>query len=87
MRESKVLIKGEHGLHLRKAAQVVRLSQECQSKITLCKGCQCADTCSILEVLSLAAERGDELKIVVEGPDEESAAARIFSFFRDGEGI
>jgi phosphocarrier protein HPr len=75
------------GLHLRNSAALVTLAKEFQSKITLCHNCKNADTCSILELLSLGAPQGATVDVHIQGPDEKEAAERIEHFFNNGDGI
>jgi phosphocarrier protein HPr len=72
MLESTVKIINPLGLHARAAAQLVRLAGKFKSKIKLERldNFVVADAKSILSVLTLAAARGTELKLIIEGEDE-----------------
>ena len=76
------------GLHARAAAQLVRLASGFQSKIRLIRADNAviADAKSILSVLTLAASKGVELEIEVEGPDEQAAFDAIREIFLNGFG-
>jgi phosphocarrier protein HPr len=76
------------GLHARAAAQLVRLSSSFQSKIKLLRADNSvvADAKSILSVLTLAASKGVELEIEVEGKDEQAAFEAVQELFWNGFG-
>jgi phosphotransferase system enzyme I (PtsI) len=86
MLERTLLIKGRLGLHARAAAKLVRVATGFQSRVLLRRtdGEVTADAKSILSVLMLAASRGSELQITVEGADEAAAMAAIEHLFGEG---
>ena len=88
MLESKIKVINPLGLHARAAAQLVRLAGKFQSKIILarCDNNVIADAKSILSVLTLAASKGTQLEINVEGDDEPEAFRAICEIFADGFG-
>lgn len=88
MLEAKVKIINQLGLHARAAAQLVRLAGKFKSRIILTRidNEVMADAKSILSVLTLAAARGTELKLVVEGEDERESIAAIEEIFINGFG-
>jgi phosphotransferase system HPr (HPr) family protein len=77
----------EHGIHARPAAKIAKTCQHLDSKVTLCKGCDQADGCSIIQVLLLAAKQGSEIEVTVEGGNEEATIAEIADLFENGSGI
>jgi len=88
MLEETVRIVNPLGLHARAAAQLVRLAGKFQSRIILERmdNNVICDAKSILSVLSLAATQGKELKLVIEGIDENKALCSIEEIFRNGFG-
>ncbi len=86
MLEDKIKICNPLGLHARAAAQLVRLASGFKSKIKLQRtdNAVVADAKSILSVLTLAASKGVELKIEVEGDDENEAIRAIREIFVKG---
>ena len=65
------------GLHLRAASRLVQLSQQFQSEVSvLCEG-RTADGKSILDLMTLAAQRGSRLEIEACGGDAEEAIAAL----------
>lgn len=77
MRELKVKIKTETGLHARPAALVVGTAAKFKSEITAEKQGQTANLQSLLGLLSLAVVQGDEITIKAEGKDEDKAMAAL----------
>jgi len=71
------------GLHARAAANLVRVASKFQSSLTLQRldGSAQADAKSILSILTLAASRGTDLKIVAHGVDEQEALDAIVDLF------
>jgi phosphotransferase system HPr (HPr) family protein len=88
MLKVKLKVINQLGLHARAAAQLVRLAGTFQSSIELKRvdNAVVADAKSILSVLTLAAARGTELKLQVEGEDEKRALELIEEIFLKGFG-
>lgn len=88
MLKGQVIIINRLGLHARAAAQLVRLASGFQSKIKLIRtdNFVIADAKSILSVLTLAASKGVELEIEVEGGDEQMAFESVQEIFKNGFG-
>lgn len=88
MLESRILVSNRLGLHARAAAQLVRLAAKFKSSVTLFRADRnvFANAKSILSVLALAAGKGTELSITVDGEDEEAALNEIEVLFANGFG-
>ena len=88
MLESKVKIINPLGLHARAAAQLVRLAGKFKSKILLIRADNSvmADAKSILSVLTLAAAKGTELLLSIDGVDEPEALQAIEELIVNGFG-
>ena len=88
MLKAKLKVINQLGLHARAAAQLVRLAGSFQSNIVLKRPDNgvAADAKSILSVLTLAAAKGTELTLQVEGADEKRATQAIEEIFQDGFG-
>lgn len=79
------------GLHLRPAEKFVTLAQRFESQIRVHLRDQEVSGKSILDLATLAAERGTVLEIEAVGPDSEAAVAALSDlvaarFFEDDEG-
>ncbi|MGI9056684.1 MAG: HPr family phosphocarrier protein [Pyrinomonadaceae bacterium] len=88
MLEAKVKVINQLGLHARAAAQLVRLAAKFESRIILIRedNAVIADAKSILNVLTLAAAKGTEMKLQVDGTDDQTALQSIVELFADGFG-
>ena len=73
MMKAKVIIGGPVGLHARPAADFVRAAERFESEIRLIKDGVRVNGKSILAILTLAAEKGSEVALEVEGKDEHEA--------------
>jgi phosphocarrier protein len=87
MEVTKLKVNNRCGLHLRTAAKIVEFSKRCKSKITFCYDCKFADSCSILQLLSLGASRDAKMTVIAQGQDEKEVVERIGELFSDGAGI
>jgi len=81
--ERRVQVTSRLGLHARAAANLVRVAIQFQSSLTLQRldGNAEADAKSILSILSLAASRGTEMRVVAHGVDEQEALDAIVGLF------
>ena len=88
MPEANLKIINQLGLHARAAAQLVRLAGTFKSRVTLMRldNHVVADAKSILSVLTLAAGKGTELRLIVEGADEQEAFDAVKEIFEKGFG-
>jgi len=81
MRRSTVVVPWREGLHLGRAANLVRLSKGFRSSIVLRCGGRVADLRSILSLLSLCATMGSTLVIEAAGEDEHDATRAVERMF------
>lgn len=88
MLEKRILIVNRLGLHARAAARLVRTASAYRSSVRLerADGSAVADAKSILSVLLLAAARGTELRLTVEGVDEGEALEAVCALVESGFG-
>lgn len=83
MKEFKYTIKDPEGLHARPAGILVKQAAGYSSIIKLIKGEKSADAKRIFGVMGLAVKTGEEVKITIEGADEEEAATELEAFFKE----
>jgi len=88
MLEQKITIINSLGLHARAASQLVKVANKFESAIRLNRvdTSMFADAKSILNILTLAASKGTELILVIEGTDEDAAMESIVALFENGFG-
>jgi phosphocarrier protein len=75
--EQKVTLGSKSGLHARPAAVFVQHAKSFQGQITLVKGEKTANGKSILSVLALGAEQGDEITLKTSGSDAANALSKL----------
>lgn len=89
MQQKELIIENPRGLHMRVAAEIVRLSRESGVQVRLTRDGEksaCGD--SVIELVLLDAAPGAVLKIeVTGGGNEQHVVARISDLFADGAGI
>ena len=83
MAERRLQVTSRLGLHARAAANLVRVASQFKSSLTIKRldGNAEADAKSILSILTLAASRGTDLKIVASGEDEQEALEAVVGLF------
>ena len=81
-----VIVANKLGLHARPAAMLVTAAAQFESEVFLTKDGLRVNGKSIMGVMMLAAEKGSELTIEVNGPDEESALEEIVRVIESGFG-
>lgn len=84
MIETTVRVVNRAGLHTRPAAMLVKVASQYVSEIFLERDGFQINAKSIIGVMTLAAEQGSSLNLVVEGEDEAAAAAAIEQLFAGG---
>ncbi|MEH6516636.1 MAG: HPr family phosphocarrier protein [Halioglobus sp.] len=83
MIQKKVLIINKLGLHARAAAKFVGCAASFSSTIKVSKADQLVDGKSIMSVMMLAAGKGTELELQIDGKDEEAAAEAMIALIND----
>lgn len=71
------------GLHARPAGKISQEAQRYASSITVHSNDMEADAKSILDLLSLAAPQGTELRLRAQGPDAAEAVSTLTRMFED----
>lgn len=69
----KVIIKNNLGLHARAAAKWVDCTSRYQSQVKILKNNQEINGKNILDVMLIAASKGHEIEVLIDGPDEQEA--------------
>jgi phosphocarrier protein len=89
MIQTRITIINKYGLHARAAAKFVTTASSFSSKISMGKDAQMVDAKSIMSVMMLAAAKGTELDLLIDGDDEQHALDAISllvnDFFGEGE--
>jgi phosphotransferase system HPr (HPr) family protein len=85
MREERILVINEVGLHARPAAVFVRMASQYKCAIQVRNntlGSEWVNAKSILSVLTLGVERDQEVALRLDGQDEDEAADAILGLIQ-----
>jgi phosphocarrier protein len=74
------------GLHARAAALLVKTASRFSSEITIKKEDMEVNGKSIMGILLLAAPKGSDILLMIDGPDEELAMQQLAELIEDGFG-
>ena len=77
MIERKLIITNKLGLHARAAAKLVTLASSFNSTVELKTKCKTANGKSIMSVMMLAAGKGTEITLIIDGDDEKETVAAL----------
>lgn len=77
MIKRKVTIINKLGLHARAAAKLVRLAATFSAAVEVKTQCKTANGKSIMGLMMLAAARGIEITLIVDGDDEKEACSAL----------
>ena len=80
----KLIICNDLGFHARAAARFVQESSRSGSEVWLSKGTLRVNGKSIMGILTLAAGKGEEITVEVEGPDEKETLDALVNLVRRG---
>ncbi|AYC94650.1 TPA: HPr family phosphocarrier protein [Clostridioides difficile] len=84
--EKVVSIKNASGLHARPAGMFVNKAAEFKSTVEVVAKDKTVNAKSIMGIMSLGLAQGEELKLVVNGEDEEVALAAMVELVESGFG-
>jgi phosphocarrier protein HPr len=81
-----VAIVNELGMHARSAAKIAAIANRSQASVWIQKGNRRADATSILDILTLACEKGTKITIHIENKADSSILEAIAELVEDGFG-
>ena len=84
MREEKVDIKDEFGMHLRPIMSLVEVAKSFESEISVKLGDEVADGKSPWALLALGIVAGSQIALRADGADEDDAIAKLLQLARNG---
>jgi phosphocarrier protein HPr len=73
----KLAVINKLGLHLRAAAELVKVANKFKSQVFIHHGVQNVNAKSLMGLMTLAAAKGTELEFAVEGEDAKEAMAAL----------
>ena len=80
MIQKEVQIKLETGLEARPVAMLVQVASQFESSVYINSGEKKVNAKSIMGMMSLKLQRGEDVTIVAEGQDEDAAVTGVASF-------
>ena len=83
MEKIKLKLKNKTGLHARPASKVVDVAKQYSSEIEVERNDKKVNAKSLLSILSLGADCGDEIKIIASGGDEKKAIIELENVIKD----
>lgn len=82
MTEITIQLQNDEGLHARPAGILAKAASQYQSKIELKAKGVTKNAKSIMSILSLGLEKGDEIQILADGADESEAIQNLQNLFQ-----
>ncbi|MCD8524317.1 MAG: HPr family phosphocarrier protein [Gammaproteobacteria bacterium] len=79
MKEKIITIINKLGLHARASSKLVTLASKFHSQIELCRDTKIVNAKSIMGVMMLAAPKGTDLILKIQGDDEDAAMKALTS--------
>jgi phosphocarrier protein len=73
-------IKDELGIHARPAGMLAKTAKGFESTVTIEKGGKSVNATKLMMLMGLGVKQGDEIKVTVEGADEEAAEKAVKEF-------
>lgn len=86
MIEKQYSINNEQGLHARPASLLVQAASQSKSSVILVKEGKEFNAKSILGIMSVGAQKGDQITVKIDGPDEAETDAKIEALFKGNFG-
>ncbi len=81
-----VVVVNELGLHARSAAKIAALADPSKASVWINKGSEKADASSIVDILTLACEKGTKITIRIENKADFNILEAIVELFENGFG-
>lgn len=84
MREVTLTLENAEGLHARPAAVLAKMAGQFTAKVEIKAKGQQKNAKSIMGLMALGLEKGDQILLVAEGADEQNAVEQISALIRGG---
>lgn len=84
MVSKKVIVKESTGLHLRPAGELCKIAMKYQSHITFKCRNTIANAKSVISILGACVKKNDEIELICEGVDEQTALDEITNLIENG---
>lgn len=84
MVRANVTVNMSGGFETRPIAMLVQLASQFQSRIHLENGTKHVNAKSIMGMMTLGIDNGDDVVVTADGPDEEEAVEKLQNFLMEG---
>lgn len=81
-----LIVVNELGLHARSAAKLAQAARQAGRRVWLTKDGERIDAKQIIDILTLGAAVGDEVRVEIEDPEDISVMEEIALLFQQGFG-
>ena len=81
-----VVIRNELGLHARSAAQIAKIVQKSKANVWIKRGREKVDASSIMDILTLACEKGTTITVIIEDPSDIGVLDAVVELVNSGFG-
>ena len=81
-----LVIVNELGLHARSAAQLAKIAQSADKEVWVQLGDERVDAKQVIDLLTLAAAKGDTIRVSITSPQDAKTLERIALLVADGFG-
>jgi phosphocarrier protein len=85
-RSEEVVIVNEFGLHARSAALISKIAQKAASNVWITKDGNRVDASSVVDILTLACEKGSLITIEIDDPSDTNILYKIHRLIESGFG-
>ncbi len=85
--EKELVVRNKQGLHARPAALFVQIANKYESEIKVKKGKDEVNGKSIMGLMTLAAEKGSLIKLIIDGPDAKDAMQELESIIAGEDAV
>ena len=82
-----IVVRDQHGIHLRVASAIAQRIRKYKSEIFISKDNKKSSANSVLGMVLLEATENSKIRVTASGEDEEIAIKEMGEFFTDGAGI
>lgn len=77
----KIVVRNEAGLHVRPASVLAKAAESCSSRVEILFQHNIINAKSLLNIVSMAIAKGDEIELRCTGPEEQADIEKIAEVF------
>jgi phosphocarrier protein len=84
--QKNAVICNELGLHARSAAQIAKIAEKAKANVWIERDGEKVDASSIMDILTLACEKGTTITVVIEDPTDQYVLDDVVALVNKGFG-